>query len=671
MSYQKMNLSNGALWDAAKVAHIEDGIVANEARINSLGGGVGVTNTVTGYKVLQILPIQNSGTVLLGVQIEGSPININEIGPNTKLNIFLTTALTQSLVPTADSPVYYTNLNIVTFNGEYNAFIVDMPAGDASIKYIIDSLKSDSTLGTSYCWLSNVVKDGNQTILSVTPIAGNTTIPAAIAAYAEGYYTASYGTAAHAEGYATYAYGPAAHAEGWSTHAIGAISHAEGQSTQAKGVNSHAEGAGTQALGDCSHAEGLNTSAEGECSHASGVNSHAYGDYSYVEGQDCKAYGGASHAEGHQSYTGTPAAGQLDKGVTSHAEGLGTAAVGNYAHSEGSGTVAEGDGSHAEGISNKASGEASHAEGYKTEATGTQSHAEGAWCKATGMRAHAEGYYSQATNSAAHAEGSSSVASGQYSHAEGFNVNAAHEASHAEGWYTQTGCAYQHVQGKANTSDSSKAFIIGIGENPTKRANGFTVSWQGAVNYSASAQSETGADYAEYFEWKDGNESNEDRIGYLVALNADKIVKAQHDDEVLGVISGTAGVIGDVASFEWSKKYETDEYGRVIWDMVEEFVESIDENGDTISESVGFFPHRRLSSTYNPEETYVPRSERKEWDIVGLMGKLHIRDDGTCEVGCYVGVSDDNPGIATLSVEKTNIRMMKRINDNVILAFVK
>ena len=39
------------------------------------------------------------------------------------------------------------------------------------------------------------------------------------------------------------------------------------------------------------------------------------------------------------------------------------------------------------------------------------------------------------------------------------------------------------------------------------------------------------ADYAEFFEWKDGNTSDEDRVGYSVILDGNKIVKATSSDE--------------------------------------------------------------------------------------------------------------------------------------------
>ena len=54
----------------------------------------------------------------------------------------------------------------------------------------------------------------------------------------------------------------------------------------------------------------------------------------------------------------------------------------------------------------------------------------------------------------------------------------------------------------------------------------------------------TGADYAEYFEFEDGNPTKEDRIGYLVELSGAKI-KLANGTDILGAVSSTMGVIGD------------------------------------------------------------------------------------------------------------------------------
>lgn len=40
-----------------------------------------------------------------------------------------------------------------------------------------------------------------------------------------------------------------------------------------------------------------------------------------------------------------------------------------------------------------------------------------------------------------------------------------------------------------------------------------------------------------------------------------------------------------------------------------------------------------FSEEYNPILPYIPRSQRKEWAQIGLLGKIYVRDDGTCVVG--------------------------------------
>ena len=55
--------------------------------------------------------------------------------------------------------------------------------------------------------------------------------------------------------------------------------------------------------------------------------------------------------------------------------------------------------------------------------------------------------------------------------------------------------------------------------------------------------------------------------------------------------------------------------------------------------------------------------------MIGLIGKLHVRDDGTCEPGSYAKVLKD--GIVTKSEEPTNMYVMKRISDGVVWVFLK
>ncbi|HZK00926.1 MAG TPA: peptidase G2 autoproteolytic cleavage domain-containing protein, partial [Tissierellaceae bacterium] len=171
-----------------------------------------------------------------------------------------------------------------------------------------------------------------------------------------------------------------------------------------------------------------------------------------------------------------------------------------------------------------------------------------------------------------------------------------------------------------------------------------------------------GADYSEYFEWLDGNVEDEDRVGYIVALSGDKIIKANGDD-ILGIISATPSVIGDTSHDGWHEKYLTDKWGRNIYETIEA---TYDEDGHIITPAhIG--REKILNPHYDEELEYIPRSNRREWGMVGLLGKLICRDDGTSSVGDYVTSID---GIASKSNIKTRIRVMKRIDASTIKVFV-
>lgn len=327
--------------------------------------------------------------------------------------------------------------------------------------------------------------------------------------------------------------------------------------------------------------------------------------------------------------------------------------------------------SHAEGKGTKASNVASHAEGDDTTASGYSSHAEGKDTTASGAFSHAEGDYTTASNTASHAEGYRTTASGEYSHAEGQWTTASGDHSHAEGYETAADSDYQHVQGKYNKYDSANkyAHIVGNGTSASARSNAHTLDWDGNATFAGTVSS-SGADYAEYFEWLDGNPNNEDRIGLLVTLDGDKIKLAQSNDEVLGIISGTATVLGDNAEWNWKDRFLKDDFGRIIYEDVEEFDEIVNpETGEVERKSLGFFSHPKINPDYDPSMEYIRRSDRPEWEVVGLMGKLYLRDDGTCEVNQYATAGKD--GVATASSEKTNMRVMERVKDDIIRVLLK
>ena len=174
-------------------------------------------------------------------------------------------------------------------------------------------------------------------------------------------------------------------------------------------------------------------------------------------------------------------------GVNSHAEGKGTAAVGNYSHAEGLRTNARGVNSHAEGQETEAVGANSHAEGFQTHANNNNSHAEGRITVADGNASHAEGGETQASGDYSHAEGNSTVASGFGSHAEGQETTAGAANAHAEGQGTVTEEVGGHVAGKYNAVVANGLFNFGIGSSDDKRKSAMIIDGTNGKVYFVDA----------------------------------------------------------------------------------------------------------------------------------------------------------------------------------------
>ncbi len=508
------------------------------------------------------------------------------------------------------------------------------------------------------------------------------------------------GNGAHAEGMDGGAYGEASHSEGNSTTATGIGAHSEGDHSRADANASHAEGYFTLAAGEGSHAEGYvggvsgmtyTPSANGKGSHIEGVNTYTNGEGAHAEGYLTQATANYAHAEGHRTTA---------SGVGAHAEGIrgyggGTltftpGASGKGAHAEGLDTLASGDGAHAEGQISRAQGKASHAEGTSVtgvnafcghaegEGSGVASrcgHAEGCLTTVRGENAHAEGDHSEANAESSHAEGyrtetgvydeNTSSYIGRYSHAEGFYSLARGDASHAGGYYTIAN-NLQRAIGKFNIDTESPSsisdtigslFVIGSGQDDTTRNNAFRVSTAGEV-FGKGAYSSSGADYAEMWEWKDGNPFKDDRRGLFVTVDKNnRISIAKEGDYILGVVSATPCVLGDTASEVWNGMYLKDVYGENLVEIVE-VEEQVDSNtGDIIPAHT----ERRwvLNPDYDHSRPYVSRRDRKEWQAVGLMGKLVVIDDGSCMPGSFCKVT--NQGTATASAE--GYRVLQRLDD--------
>lgn len=464
------------------------------------------------------------------------------------------------------------------------------------------------------------------------------------------------GNSSHAEGSYTTASGTASHAEGMQTTSSNVGSHSEGGYTQASGSYSHTEGEYTKATSSCSHAEGVSTTASGQNSHAEGSSTTASGRESHSEGTRTRAEGIGSHAEGTNVTAGGAARDDVafttsdTPGLTENITVQGPNAVKH--------------GSHAEGVQTLAFGWAAHSEGIETAATGNGSHAEGCATIAGGTYSHAEGNTAEASGEYSHAEGSNTIASGNYSHAAGYRSEAKANYSHAGGYGTIANIA-QYAIGTYNvdtvggTGTTGSRFIVGKGTYSSARSNAFRVASTGAT-YGNGAFNTSGADYAEMFEWADGNTNEEDRRGLFVTLDGDKIRVAHSDDDyILGVVSANPAIVGD--SFfgdNWHGMYKTDLWGNII--LSEQTITN--EDGESVTD---LFPV--LNPEWDSEQEYIARQDRKEWQAVGMIGKLIVVDDGTCTVNGYCAPSDG--GIATSS--DRGYRVMKRIDDTHVMVLFR
>jgi hypothetical protein len=209
--------------------------------------------------------------------------------------------------------------------------------------------------------------------------------------------------------------------------------------------------------------------------------------------------------------------------------------------------------------------------------------------------------------------------------------------------YRSNSSAYSLYRGTSNNNADAEFNLRGDG-------NGYCDgSWSG-----------NGADYAEYFEWEDGNPTDEDRRGIAVTLVGDKVRAATADDTVIGVVSTNPVVVGDAQWDSWRNKYLHDDYGSYLREDVQlvSWVETkplLTEDGEPVlveddpqSETIdhsyrvaslpdGVTPpddaeyvmsaERVLNPDWDEDlkEAYVSREDRPEWVTIGLVGKLCIR----------------------------------------------
>jgi hypothetical protein len=154
-------------------------------------------------------------------------------------------------------------------------------------------------------------------------------------------------------------------------------------------------------------------------------------------------------------------------------------------------------------------------------------------------------------------------------------------------------------------------------------------------------------DFAEYFESVDGEKIPN---GTTVVLEVEKVRPALSGETPIGVVSATAGVVlnmgGSEAGNAWGQKYLRDDFGEKVYEEVERWSkvveeEVIKENGkkskrkrrikgytvDTPAPEGAkkkMVLRQKLNPLWDKNKKYVSRKDRKEWNIIGLIGRVRI-----------------------------------------------
>jgi len=163
---------------------------------------------------------------------------------------------------------------------------------------------------------------------------------------------------------------------------------------------------------------------------------------------------------------------------------------------------------------------------------------------------------------------------------------------------------------------------------------------------------DNGFDFAEMYEWEDGNSDDEYRAGYSVVMHSDgsgkirKSTNSDSTDDIIGVVSEVSGFVGNAAWGTWAEKWQTDDFGKKITRKEEAWYwETVDEQGEMVVNQYGKLSvpddvtvpadadtlGEEDADVLNPDydassaEDYETRKSRPEWTVVGLLGQVPTR----------------------------------------------
>jgi len=166
-------------------------------------------------------------------------------------------------------------------------------------------------------------------------------------------------------------------------------------------------------------------------------------------------------------------------------------------------------------------------------------------------------------------------------------------------------------------STGTALFTVGNGAGAGSRNNAFTVYDDGRC--FSNGFYNTGADYAEYFEAEPDAVASL-AVGYSVVMNdgTGRIRPAAPGEEPDGVVRpkgvGASTIVGNVAEEDWHDKWLRGPDGNYVFQSVPLEVPT--------GQPAPYVMAPVLNPAFDPTTPYIPRSERPEWFVVGLMGRV-------------------------------------------------
>ena len=244
-------------------------------------------------------------------------------------------------------------------------------------------------------------------------------------------------------------------------------------------------------------------------------------------------------------------------------------------------------------------------------------------------------------------------------------------------------CGYYNIDsfvpgGTSSTGGNGmtgRLFSVGSGTS-TVKSNSFSVDRDGNT-YTKKTAFSGYADYGEFMESYDGT-SIPVGTSVVIVEGTNKIKICENGEIPIGVISNTASFVGNAAGEEWVGKYIQPngeiEYETIIQEYTENVTEEVTETRiieNIITDSEGnisikqveenYIVNRqvydvvpvydiegniieyrniprtiikkrsyhvmKVSPLYDPNKEYIPRIYRPEWNIVGIVGIVKIKND--------------------------------------------